>query len=70
MKPLPQQELLLELVHVSGDIAVPGPKAESILWRTLEECRRKGWITLSEIGGDCHKVSLTALGKLQTHRPA
>ncbi len=32
---LPQQKLLLELLAMSGDIAVPAEARETILWRTL-----------------------------------
>jgi len=48
---------------MSGDIGVPEQSKETILWRTLRECRTKGWITLTEISPGVFSVSLTAHGR-------
>lgn len=61
-KVLPQQKLLLELLTVSGDIAVPGPRDESLLWRTLDECKKERWLILTEISPGLVKVSITGRG--------
>ncbi len=68
-KVLPQQELLLELLTVSGDIAVPGPPDESLLWRTLRECQQARWLALSEISPGIFKVRITASGRLARRSP-
>ncbi len=69
-KVLPQQKLLLELLIVSGDIAVPGPRDESLLWRTLDECRKERWLILNEISPGIFKVSITARGNEANQGPA
>jgi hypothetical protein len=53
-----------ELLSMSGDIAVPGPADESLLWRTLEECGDARWVTLDEISPGVFKVRITAGGRL------
>ena len=60
---LPQQQLVLELLRMSGDIAVTDQPRETILWRTLQECRAKGWITTTEVSPGVYSVSLTAAGR-------
>jgi hypothetical protein len=60
---LPQQRLLLELIAMSGDIAVLNIAKDSILWRTLEECRLKGWLKISTISQGVHKASLLDPGR-------
>jgi len=60
---LPQQRLLLQLVAMSGDIAVTHVPPESILWRTLRECQTHGWVRISEISPKVHKVTLRTLGR-------
>jgi hypothetical protein len=62
-KPLPQQQLLLELLSMSGEIAVLGPRDDSLLWRTLEECQKLAWVKLTTISADTYKVELRALGR-------
>lgn len=69
-KVLPQQKLLLELITVSGEIAVPGPPDESLLWRTLDECKKAGWLILHEISPDVFKVTITIRGKGADQGPA
>lgn len=61
--PLPQQRLLLELLSMSGEIAVLGPQDDSLLWRTLEECKKKAWVRLTTISADTYKVELRSLGR-------
>ena len=61
---LPQQRLLLELLSMSGDIAVPTDNKDTILWRTLGECKDKSWASLKEINSGICRVSVTAIGRL------
>jgi hypothetical protein len=60
---LPQQQLVLELLRMSGDIGVTEAARGTILWRTLDECRRSGWITKNEVSPGVFSVSLTAPGR-------
>ena len=60
---LPQQQLVLELLRMSGEIGVTDQSRDTILWRTLRECRAKGWITTTEVSPGLHSVSLTAHGR-------
>lgn len=48
---------------MSGEIGVTEQPQQTILWRTLTECRAKGWITLSEVSPGVHSVALTAHGR-------
>ena len=49
---------------MSGDIAVPTDNKDTILWRTLGECRDKSWAALKEINPGMCRVSVTAIGRL------
>ena len=60
---LPQQQLVLELLRMSGDIAVTEQTQETILWRTIRECRSKGWVTTTQVSPGIHSVSLTPTGR-------
>jgi hypothetical protein len=60
---LPQQQLVLELLRMSGEIGVTEQPQTTILWRTLGECRAKGWITMSVVSPGLHSVALTAHGR-------
>ncbi len=60
---LPQQQLLLELLIMSGQIAVPADDTDTILWRTLEECKKTGWITLVEISPGLFSIEITRKGR-------
>lgn len=60
---LPQQQLVLELLRMSGEIGVTEQPQQTILWRTLKECRAKGWIAVTEVSPGVHSVALTALGR-------
>ena len=62
-KPLPQQTLLLELISMSGDIAVPSEDDGTLLFRTLGECKAASWIRLTPFGQGFDKASLTAFGR-------
>jgi hypothetical protein len=56
---------------MSGEIGVPeqGPEQgaeqgqDTILWRTLKECRTKGWITATEISPGLYSIALTEPGR-------
>ncbi|NQV54720.1 MAG: hypothetical protein HQ503_02580 [Rhodospirillales bacterium] len=60
---LPQQMLLLELLVMSGDIAVSDNREDTILGRTLKECESSGWITTKQFGAGFNKVTITATGR-------
>ncbi len=60
---LPQQQLLLELLIMSGQIGVLGDARDTILWRTLEECRATGWLTWVEINPGLFSVEITRKGR-------
>ena len=60
---LPQQQLLLELLIMSGNIGVPGDAKDSILWRTLKECRAAGWLTWIEISPGLFSIEITRRGR-------
>ena len=60
---LPQQKLLLELLVMSGDIAVSSEIPDTILDRTLQECRNKGWVVTKVFGAGFNKTSITNTGR-------
>ncbi len=60
---LPQQKLLLELLAMSGDIAVPDSPEETIIWRTLRECEEAKWIRIRFVSPGMNAVSITQLGR-------
>ncbi|MBB4284519.1 hypothetical protein [Roseospira goensis] len=60
---LPQQRLLLQLVAMSGDIAVTHTAPSSILWRTLDECVAQRWVDRTEISPGVYKVTLRPRGR-------
>jgi len=61
---LPQQKLLLELLIMSGDIAVADDIKDTILERTIQECESKGWVKRSIFGAGFHKTTITSLGRV------
>ena len=61
---LPQQTLLLELLMMSGDIAVPDSDNGTVLYRTLKECEASGWLELKQFGAGFDKASITDSGRL------
>ena len=60
---LPQQQLLLELLIMSGQIAVPEDSNDTILWRTLTECRTAGWLTSVEVSPGLFRIEITGAGR-------
>lgn len=60
---LPQQRLLLELIVMSGDTAVPAEDNGTVLYRTLKECERNGWLTLNPFGAGFDKATITDAGR-------
>lgn len=65
---LPQQKLLLELLVMSGDIAVSDDIDGTILSRTLQECRDKGWVVTKIFGAGFNKTSITEAGRGMVRR--
>ena len=63
MSLLPQQQLVLELLRMSGEIGVMESAEGTILWRTLQECRQAHWIAWKEVSPGVFSVSLTASGR-------
>ncbi len=61
---LPQQQLLLELLIMSGQIAVPADDTDTILWRTLKECRQATWLTWIEVSPGLFSIEITRKGRL------
>ncbi|MFQ5784188.1 MAG: hypothetical protein ACE5H8_05115 [Alphaproteobacteria bacterium] len=61
---LPQQKLLLELLIVSGEIAVPEGAEGTLLGSTLHECREAGWLRITEISPGVQRVAITTLGRM------
>ncbi len=66
---LPQQKLLLELLMMSGDIAVPDADNETVLFRTLKECESKGWLSLKQFGAGFNKAAITDTGRKAAKQP-
>ncbi len=64
---LPQQRLLLQLVAMSGDIAVTNVAPDCILRRTLRECEQHGWVETKEISPGVYKVTLRPPGRVIAH---
>ncbi len=60
---LPQQRMLLEILVMSGDIAVSTSSTDTILWRTLGECETAGWLTLAKVIAGYETASITAAGR-------
>ena len=52
------------LVTRSGDSGGPRDGADTILWRTLDECAQNRLIILEDINDSVCRVSVTALGRL------
>jgi len=60
---LPQQQLLLELLIMSGDIAVADDSEGMILGRTLKECVANNWTEVKIFGAGFNKVTITEEGR-------
>jgi hypothetical protein len=62
-KTLPQQQLLLELLVMSGQIGVAAGAQDTILWRTLLECQAAGWLTRVEVSPGLFSIEITQKGR-------
>ncbi|MBT3238616.1 MAG: hypothetical protein HOK06_02095 [Rhodospirillaceae bacterium] len=62
-EPLPQQTLLLELLMMSGDIAVPDSNNGTLLYSTLKECEANKWLELTRFGAGFDKARITEIGR-------
>ena len=60
---LPQQQLLLELLVMSGRIAVSRENEDGILWRTLNECEQNGWLSIKPVNADYAAAEITDTGR-------
>ncbi|MBT3549937.1 MAG: hypothetical protein HOO19_19220 [Rhodospirillaceae bacterium] len=60
---LPQQRLFLELLIMSGDIAVPDDVDGTILQRTLKECEQNAWIKTEHVANGFDMVTITNHGR-------
>lgn len=65
---LSQQKLLLELLVMSGDIAVADDIEGTILDRTLRECQGKGWVVTKVYGAGFLRTSITSAGRAQVKK--
>jgi hypothetical protein len=48
---------------MSGQIAVPADDADTILWRTLGECKKAGWLTWVEVSPGLFSIEITRKGR-------
>lgn len=62
-KLLPQQRLFLELLVKSGDIGVSDKDDGSMLYRTMKECEKAGWVTVKGFCPGFDKAAITASGR-------
>ncbi len=62
-KILPQQQLVLELLIMSGKIAVSTSERNTILWRTLGECEDAGWLTMEQGIAGYEAAEITETGR-------
>lgn len=60
---LPQQRLFLELLVKSGDIGVSDTDDGSMLYRTMKECEKAGWVTVKGFCPGFDKAAITAIGR-------
>jgi hypothetical protein len=60
---LHQQRLLLELLVKSGNIAVSDTDDGTLLYVTMKECERKGWLTQSQFGAGFNQAVITDAGR-------
>ncbi len=54
----PLQQQFLEQLRMSGDIAMMTDDKTTILWRTVDECQKKGWVSLKEISPSVSQLRL------------
>ncbi|NQU56058.1 MAG: hypothetical protein HQ513_02410 [Rhodospirillales bacterium] len=62
---LHQQRLLLELLVKSGNIAVSGTDDGTLLFATLKECEKAGWLTLKPFGAGFDQAEVTGAGRIK-----
>jgi len=55
--------VLLEVLAMAGDIAVPEHLAGKVLERTIRACRDAGWIEIRQVAPGFIKLSITAAGR-------
>lgn len=48
---------------MSGQIAVPSAAQDTILWRTLQECKTAGWIRWTEVSPGLFSIEITRKGR-------
>ncbi len=60
---LPQQQLLLELLVMSGKTAIATSDRNTILWRTLGECEDVGWLTMEKGIAGYEAAEITDAGR-------
>jgi hypothetical protein len=60
---LPQQRLFLELLMMSGDIAVADNIDGTILQRTLKECEEYAWIKTEHVANGFDMITITNHGR-------
>ena len=62
---LHQQRLLLELLVMSGNIAVSDVDDGTLLFATMKECEKAGWLTLKPFGAGFDQAVITDVGRMK-----
>ena len=62
---LHQQRLILELLVMSGNIAVSDVDDGTLLYATMKECEKSGWLTLKHFGAGFDQAVITQQGRLK-----
>ena len=60
---LPEQRLFLELLIMSGDIAISDNLDGTILQRTLNECEQKAWLKTEHVANGFDMITSTNHGR-------
>lgn len=60
---LHQQRLFLELLVMSGNIAMPDKDDGTVLFRTMKECESAGWVATKQFGAGFSQASVTESGR-------
>jgi hypothetical protein len=60
---LPQQQLFLEFLTMSGRLAISTADEKSILWRTLIECEQAGWLERQTVTEGYEAAEITDAGR-------
>lgn len=58
-----QHQVLIELLAISGEISVPRAPDSSLLWKTIKECQKQGWISVTFISATSFKIELADGGQ-------